>query len=108
MSWNLNHPPNVPPYQEALNKSGYCHVLKFEQPTQCITKKKNRKRNVTWFNPPYSANVKSNVGRDFLRLLDNAFPSFNPLHKLFTRQTVKLQSYKCMPNMAVAVSRHNA
>ena len=62
---------------------------------------------MTWFNPPYSANVKSNVGRDFLQLLDNAFPPSNPLHKLFKRQTVKL-SYKCMPNMAVAVSRHNA
>ena len=33
-------------------------------------------------------------------------PPSNPLHKLFTRQTVKL-SYKCMPNMAQAVSRQN-
>ena len=69
-------------------------------------KKRNRKRNPTWFNPPYSANVKSNVGRDFLKLIDTAFPTSNPLHKLFTRQTVKV-SYKCMPNMAQAVAQHN-
>ena len=30
------------------------------------TKKKNRKRNMTWFNPPYSANVKTNLGKEFL------------------------------------------
>ena len=38
---------------------------------------------------------------------DTAFPPQNPLHKLFTRQTVKL-SYRCMPNVAQAISRHNS
>ena len=96
----------APPYQEALSTSGYSHVLQYEPPTERHTKKKNRKRNVTWFNPPFSASVKTNVGREFLKLLNTAFPANNPLHKLFTRQTVKV-SYKCMPNMAAAVSRHN-
>ena len=96
-----------PPYQEALRKSGFDHVLEFEPPSTFQTKKKNRKRNVTWFNPPYSASVKSNVGKEFLKFLDTAFPVGNPLRKLFTRQSVKV-SYKCMPNMAQAVSRHNA
>ena len=50
--------------------------------------------------------VKSRVGREFLTLLDSSFPPSNPLHKLFNRQTVKL-SYRCMPNMAQAVSGHN-
>jgi hypothetical protein len=96
----------VPPYQQALDQSGFSHRLEYEPTPQCNTKKKQRKRNVTWFNPPYSTSVKTNVGRDFLKLLDTAFPPSNPLHKLFTRQTVKI-SYKCMPNMAQAVSRHN-
>ena len=94
------------PYQNALNKSGFSHKLEFQPAEECTTKKKNRKRNVTWFNPPYSANVKTNVGKEFLKLIDSAFPFNNPLCKLFTRQTVKV-SYKCMPNMAQAVSRHN-
>jgi hypothetical protein len=50
--------------------------------------------------------VKSNVGKDFLKLIDTAFPPNNPLHKLFNRQTVKI-SYRCMPNMAQAISMHN-
>ena len=89
-----------------MSKSGFSHKLEFEPPTQFNTKKKNRKRNVTWFNPPYTASVKTNVGREFLRIIDTAFPPSNPLHNLFTRQTVKV-SYKCMPKMAQAVSRHN-
>ena len=97
---------SVAPYQEALNKSGYSHKLEFEPATDLGTKKKIRRRNVTWFNPPYSTSVKTNIGRDFLSLLDKAFPPSNPLHKLFNRQTVKI-SYKCMPNMAQAISRHN-
>ena len=128
-----NHPPNVikniplginrrlnsisankevfesaaPDYQEALAKSVYEHHLSYEQPINRSTKKKNRRRNITWFNPPFSMNLKSNVGKEFLKLIETAFPPSNPLHKLFTRQTLKL-SYRCMPSMAQAISRHNA
>ena len=94
------------PYQEALNKSGYNHALEFAPVQENTTKKKTRKKPVTWFNPPYSMSVKSRVGREFLTLLDSSFPPSNPLHKLFNRHTVKL-SYRCMPNMAQAVSGHN-
>ena len=97
----------APEYQQALDRSGYDHKLVFEPPSASLTKKKNRRRNTTWFNPPFSLNVKSNVGKDFLKLIETAFPPSNPLHKLFTRQTLKL-SYKCMPSMAQAISRHNA
>ena len=96
----------APAFQEALQRSGYNHQLIYEPPQTKSTKKNCRKKPVTWFNPPYSANVRSNVGQEFLRLLDRAFPPSNPLNKLFTRQTVKV-SYKCMPNMAQAVSRQN-
>ena len=57
-------------------------------------------------NPPFSASVKTKVGKEFLKILDESFPPSNPLKKLFTRHTVKI-SFKCMPNMAQAVSRHN-
>ena len=52
-------------------------------------------------------NVKTNVVKEFLKLIEMSFPPENPLHKLFTRQTLKL-SYKCMPSMAHAISKHNA
>ena len=93
----------APVYQEALNKSGYTHKLEFKPKEPNCTKKKNRKRNITWFNPPYSSNVKTQIGKEFLKLIDTAFPQTHPLHKLFTRQTVKV-SYKCMLNMAKVVA----
>ena len=96
----------APVYQEALSKSGYSHKLVYTPPETCSTKKKTRRRKVTWFNPPYSLNVRTNIGQEFLRLIDKAFPPNNPLSKIFSRQTVKL-SYKCMPSMAKAVARHN-
>ena len=98
----------VPPYQNALKESGYEHSLKFEQVTDINnnSKKRNRKRNITWFNPPYSENVSSNVGARFFRELDTCFPPCHPLHKIMNRNTIKL-SYRCMPNMGQVLSRHN-
>ena len=57
--------------------------------------------------PPFSMNVRTNIGREFLKLLDRAFPPDNPLSKLFNKHTVKI-SYKRMPNMAQAVAGLNA
>ena len=53
----------APEYQQALAKSGYDYQLRFEPPNNFQTQKKKRRRNITWFNPPFSLNVKSNVGK---------------------------------------------
>ena len=60
--------------------------------------RRNRPRNILWYNPPYSKNVKTNVGKCFLSLIDQHFPKSNPLHKIFNRNTLKL-SYSCMSNI---------
>ena len=97
----------TPPYQEALRKSGYDHILTFNPPEDPTpVKRKQRSRRVTWFNPPWNSAVKTNVGKLFLRIIDSSFPQGNPLRKLFNRNTVKV-SYKCMPNMGSIVSKHN-
>ena len=96
----------IPPYQQALKNSGYDFELKFEADVS-NGKKKNRSRNVTWFNPPYSANVSTSVGAKFLKIIDSCFPSTHILHKIINRNTVKV-SYRCMPNMKAVLSRHNA
>ena len=98
----------TPPYQEALRKSGYAHNLTYSPPVDppTLKKKKSRSRKVTWFNPPWNSAVKTNVGKQFLRIIDTSFPPGNPLRKLFNRSTVKV-SYKCMPNMGSIVSSHN-
>ena len=53
-----------------------------------------------------SKNVRSNIARNFLRLIDKHFPKTNKLHKIFNRNTVKV-SYSCMGNVRSSISRHN-
>ncbi len=95
----------VPEYQTALDKCGYDYKLKYTQhkPKE-NNKRKKRSRNITWFNPPYSSNVTTNIGKQFFKL--KCFPPGHQLHKLLNRNTVKL-SYSCMPNMKQIISAHN-
>ena len=97
----------LPPYQEALQKSGYNYKLKHEpQNKQGSNSNRKRTRNVTWFNPSYSENVATNIGRKFFHLLDRSFPPGHKLHRLLNRNTVKL-SYSCMPNIKSIITMHN-
>ena len=77
------------PYQEALHKSGYSYTLKFSPPQQqspeSATNKRKRQRNIIWFNPPFSKNVQTNIGREFRNLIDNCFPPNHKLRKLFNK-----------------------
>ena len=95
-------------YEEALKKSGHrCKMTFTEEPLRTRPpKKRQRRRNVIWFTPPFSNLVKTNLGRKFLQLLDTEFPPGHHLRKLFNRKTVKL-SYSTLPNMEQIISSHN-
>ena len=45
---------SVIPYQDALDKSGYKIKLKYKANKDTVSNKKQQKRNIIWFNPPYS------------------------------------------------------
>ena len=111
-----NHPPciikNIPEAinKEALQKSGYSYTLKFTPPQQqspeSATNKRKRQRNIIWFNPPFSKNVQTNIGREFLSLIENCFPPNHKLRKLFNKNNLKL-SYSCSPNIKQIIDGHN-
>ena len=99
----------APPYQEALQKSGYSYTLKFTPPQQSpesTTNKRKRQRNIIWFNPPFSKNVQTNIGREFLNLIEKCFPPNHKLRKLFNKNNLKL-SYSCSPNIKQIIDGHN-
>ena len=52
-------------------------------------------------------NVKTNVGRNFMRLVDKHFPRHHKYHELFNRNNIKL-SYSCMQNMNNIIRKHNS
>ena len=43
------------------------------------------KRQVLWYNPPYNANVDTNIVKEFLKLIDECFPSSHSLQVIFNR-----------------------
>ena len=93
-------------YQAQLHKCGYNHKLVWSDETGRKVRSR-RKREVVWFNPPYSMNVQTRVGKEFLNLIDKHFPKGSPLSKFVNRNTIKI-SYKCAPNMGTHLARHNA
>ena len=52
-------------------------------------------------------NVKTNVGKLFMRLIDKHFPRHHKFHKLFNRSNVKL-SHSCMPSMKNVIQKHDS
>ena len=88
----------APAYNNALKFSGFNENIQFMStpPPQ----RKNRNRKIIWFNPPYSVNVKINIGKIFLRLIDKHLPRHHKYHKLFNRNNIKI-SYSCMANSVI-------
>ena len=95
----------APTYQTALGHSNFAHKLEY-MPHVTHQSRRNRQRNIIWFNPPFSKNIKTNIARNFLDLVDTHFPAGHKLHKIFNRNTVKV-SYSCMNNVKNIISKHN-
>ena len=97
----------MPLYQDDLQKSGFTEQLKYtasdNNKENGTEGKKWRKRKIIWFNPPYSMNVRTNIGKTFLKLMRKHFPNGNPFHKIFDKNTLNV-SYSCMGNMALIIS----
>ena len=129
-----NHPPNVlkqipisinnrliaiasseaefnkakPTYQDALTASGYKHVLQYNEPEPAQTRPHpaRRKRKITWYNPPYSRSVKTNLGQKFIGLVKKHFTPGSALYSVLNKNTLKL-SYSCMKNIKSIIQSHN-
>ena len=79
--------------------------MKFEAPVE--NARRNRNRKVIWFNPPYSLNVKTNIGKVFLKLVRKHFRRSHKLNKIFNLNTIKI-SYSSMPNVKNLIKQHNS
>ena len=97
-----------PTYTEALKKNGYNTNLQFDKTctNKSNEKNKTRKRNITWFNPPFNINMATNVAKTFLSLIDKHFPNEKKFSKIFNKNTIKV-SYSCLPNVKQTISNNN-
>ena len=55
-------------YGNALKRSGYNVKLQYTTTNQNTNNKINRKRNIIWFNPPFSETASTKIGHYFLNL----------------------------------------
>ena len=92
-----------PDFEEALKKWGHKAKLLYIQPNLQQNNTRKRTRKIIWFNPPFRLNVKKNVVKMFFQLIDTYFPPKNKLHKIFSRNTVKV-SYSCTQNISQVIS----
>ena len=92
-------------YETALKNSGYKATVKFKKTSQ--NTRRNRNRKVIWFNPPFSLNVKTNIGKELLKLIHKYFLRNHSFRKIFNLNTIKI-SYSSMKNMKNLIKQHNA
>ena len=90
-------------FKEAMRNAGHHSELEYveEEPP-----KTRRKRNVMYFNPPWNANVATDVGGKFLSLVRKHFGKGSPLYHLFNTKKLKI-SYSTVPNMQRIIAGHN-
>ena len=81
-------------------------MLSFNKHRHPVRPRRNRQRNIIWYNPPFSKSVKTNIGRTFLQLISRHFPRHHKYHSLFNKNNVKV-SYSCMDNMQSIINKHN-
>ena len=95
-------------FKNTLSNSGFDHIITFQLLTENKDRSpnKNRGRKIVWFNPSYSCNVATNIGKKFLLLLDKHFPETHKLSKVFNRNNVKVNC-SSMPNFTSIINAHN-
>ena len=67
----------------------YCDYnakLQYIQPNLQWNNNTRRTKKIIWFNTPFNLNVKTNVAKVFLQLIDTYFPPANNLHKIIQLQ----------------------
>ena len=93
-------------FMKTCLNSGCKTKLQYQQPKENNQNKMKRKRNIIWFNPPYSKSVKTIIGRILIKLISKQFPSNCKFVKIFNKNTIKF-SYSCMSNVRSKMNGHN-
>ena len=68
--------------------------------------KKKRRRKIIYFKPPFSLDVKTPIGRLFLKLVKKHFTPDHPLYKILNFRCLKI-SYWCLDNIKTEITANN-
>ena len=102
-SCNKNHSERAAPdYKITLKNSGFNDNVTYI-PSQ--SKLQTPRRQIISFNSPYSANVKTKLGKILMNSFH--FPYRHDYYKLFNRNNIKL-SYSCMTSIDNVFQNYNS
>ena len=89
---------SAPFYEDKLQQSGHQQKLRYNPLNTKIHNKHNHKRNMIWFNPHFSKNVSTKLGKYFLNLRHSHFLQNHRLRKF---------SQSCTKSMKTIINNHN-
>jgi hypothetical protein len=94
-------------YQDALRNGNYKEKLTYLK-DKCNNNqlKRKRRRKIIYFQPPFSLDVKTQIGRKFLKLVRTHFTEKHSLHKILNPRCLKI-SYCCLPNVKKEITSCN-
>ena len=92
-------------YENNLRQSGYNKKLTYKHTNTNQQKHSKHKRKIIWFNPPFSKNVSTKIGKSFLSLLDLHFPKKHIYSSIFNRNKIRV-SYSCMQNIKSVMNNY--
>ena len=93
-------------WRQTTHQSSYQQKLNYNPVNTKSHSKRNHKRNIIWFKPPFNRNASTKVVKYFLNLLDQHFPWNHRLHKILDRNNAKV-SYSYTKNMKTITNNHN-
>ena len=91
-------------YKNNLRQSGCNKKLTYKPTDTNHQKHSKHKRKMIWFNPPFSKNISTKIGKSFLSLLDLHFQRI--YSSIFNRNKIKV-SYSCIQNIKSVINNHN-
>ena len=96
-----------PFYETCLRASGYKNCsLEYQDESVDKRRRRTRKRNIIWYNPPWNTSVETDIGKKFFELLERHFPERHRYRKIINRNSVKL-SYACTENLKAIILKKN-
>ena len=77
----------APLYNSALRNSGFNESIQF---TKDRPRRRTRKRNIMFYNPPFDESISTTIGKNFLDLIDKWFPEETEINRIFNKQNLKI------------------
>ena len=72
-------------YTAVLENIGYTERINYYSKVNENKSSRNRKSNITWYNPPYNKGVSTNIEPVLLNLIDKHFHKEHTLNKIFNQ-----------------------